>query len=273
MNPIDRTALWAGKIRELIDASFASRYDDLVATLRNSMAAVALLNETHCELPVELVVAAWTQYGNALRLTGRYAEAERALARAGAFPVSDLPTRIHLLEVTASLYRVTGRYGSAKDLLVSGLAAQQSLADPAGLAQIYNQLGLVHSDAGDRHQAFRAFQTALNFLGPGSPPGILATTGHNLFHALIAAGKLETASVALVSLEPLYRRLTSTRLLAKADWMRARLCRALKQRSAARLAYERAYELLSTEPCSPELPVLAEEMGALPACWAFKGSS
>ena len=194
-------------------------------------------------------MSAWTQHGNALRLTGRYAEAESLLARAAALPVSDLPTSIHLLEVRSSLDRNTGRYESAERFLADALAAHESLADPVGLARIYNLLGLAYSESGDRSRALRAFQTAFSFLGQGAPLDILATTGHNLFHTFVAAGRLDAAEAALASLEPFYSRLTSPRLAAKAAWMRARLFRRLRRLLAARRAYDRAYEL-----CAPRNP-------------------
>ncbi|HYU35283.1 MAG TPA: tetratricopeptide repeat protein [Thermoanaerobaculia bacterium] len=272
MNQIDPWAASAEKIKLLVESSFATRYDDLEATLEASSLAVALVEKWRNELPEDVVVAAWTQHGNALRLTSRYDEAESMLARAGELPVSDPPTGIHLLSVKASLHRNTGRYESAESLLVSALAAQQPLADPVGLSRIYNLLGICYVESGNRPQAFCAFQTALDLLGQGSPRDVLAATGHNLCHALVAAGRLEAASAALVSLGPLYRGLTSTRLLAKADWMRARLCRALKQLPAAQLAYERAYEILSTGPRSAELAVLVKEMKELPAAnWPAPG--
>src|SRR3954447_20462556 len=92
----------AERVRELVDAAFAARYQDLAAMLKFSSRAVALAEEKIDELPSDLVVAAWTQYGNALRIVGSYPEAERALDRAAALPTSDPRTRIHLLEVTAS---------------------------------------------------------------------------------------------------------------------------------------------------------------------------
>src|SRR6185436_10243667 len=101
------------QIKNLVDASFATRYDDLEAMLGHSTAAVALVEAVQEELPAQLVASAWTQHGNALRLTGCYAEAEGLLDRAAALPVSDLPTSIHLLEVRSSLDRNMGRYESA----------------------------------------------------------------------------------------------------------------------------------------------------------------
>jgi len=92
---------------------------------------------------------------------------------------------------------------------------------------------------------------------------VVALAGHNLFETLIAEGRLAAASAALVLLEPLYRRFTAARMSAKAEWMRAKLCRALNQLPAATLAYERAYKILSTEPRSPELAVLTKEMAEI----------
>jgi hypothetical protein len=91
-------------------------------------------------------------------------------------------------------------------------------------------------------------------------------TGHNLLEALIDDGRLSAAASALALLDPFYRRITSTRVAAKAEWARARLCRKSNHLHAAQLSYERAYdELLSTEPRSPELATLVQEMAELEA--------
>jgi tetratricopeptide (TPR) repeat protein len=260
MIPIASPTPYVKKIQDLVASSFDRRYDDLAATLRDARAAVELVEKPPEELPAELVVKAWTQLGNTFRITGRYAEAERLLDRAAAVQVSDLPTRLHLLEVRSSLHRNTGRYESAVQSLDAALAAHEPLADPVGLARIYNLLGLAQSESGDRRQALRAFQTALSFLGPGAPLDILATTGHNLFYTFVAAGRLDAAEAALASLEPFYSRFTSTRLAAKAAWMRARLSRRQRRLLAARRDYQRAYELLRTAQPSPELARLVQEM-------------
>jgi tetratricopeptide (TPR) repeat protein len=260
MRPITRPTPDPETIKNLVDASYACRYANLATMLGHSTAAVALAEAVQDELPAEVVARAWTQHGNALRLTGRYGEAERLLDRAAALPVGDLPTSLHLLEVRSCLDRHLGRYESAERSLADALAAHESRADPVGLARTYNLLGLVHAESGDRNRAFRAYQNALSFLGQGAPLDILATTGHNLFHSLVAAGKLDAAEATLASLEPFYSRFTATRLAAKAAWMRARLSRRLRRRLAARRAYDRAYELLRTAQPSPELARLVQEM-------------
>jgi tetratricopeptide (TPR) repeat protein len=263
MIPIARPTPTTQRIQDLVASSFACRYDDLGAMLEDARAAVALVEEPQEELPAELVVKAWTQLGNALRLTGRFAEAEKALARAEAIPISDLPTSIHVLEVQASLHRNTRSYECAACLLGVAIAAHQPLNNPDGEARLYIQLGIVHLDAGQRPRAFRYFRTALDLLTPDSPPDLLIAAGHNMFQTLIAAGRLAAASRALAGLEPTYRQLTSPRIAARAEWLRARLYRAKEQWAAARLAYERAHELLSAEPLAPDLAQLTKEMSDL----------
>ena len=255
----------AERVKELVDSAFATRYHNLEATLRNASMAVVLAEENQCEIPVDLLVAAWTEFGNALRIAGRYEEAEKALNRAAKETVSDPPTHIHLLEVMASLHRNTRKFESAAQFLVSAIEIEKSIGNLDGEARHYNHLGLVYLDAGDLQRALLSYKTALDFLGPDAPLDVVASTGHNLVEALIADGRLSAASSALVLLEPFHRRLTSARLSSKCAWLRARLCRELKQFTAARLAYERAYALMSTEPRSPELAELAKEMEALPA--------
>lgn len=255
----------AEKVKELLDAAFASRYHDLEATLRFSSAAVALAEEHRHELPPDLVAAAWTQFGNALRLAGRSDDSEKALDAAAAIPVSDPSTRAHILEIRASLHRNTGRFESAAEFLVSAIDVHRSIGDSGGEARALNLLGIVYSDSKDHPNALRAFKAALDLLGPDAPIDALAMTGHNLLEALIDDGRLSAAASALALLDPFYRRITSARLAAKVEWARARLCRESKHLDAAQLAYERAHELLSSEPRSPELAMLAEEMAELEA--------
>ena len=255
----------AERVRELVDAAFASRYHDVARMLQLSTRAVALAEEKRHELPDDLVVAAWTQYGNAFRIAGRYEEAEKALDRAAALPSSDLTTRTHLLEVRASLYRNMGRLESAAQLLTAAIDAHKSVGDCHSEARTWDLFGLVCVALGDRSRAFRAFRTALDLLGPDAPLDVVASTGHNLVRTLIEDGRLSAAASGLALLEPFYRRLTSNRLAAKVEWIRATLCRELQQFPAAQLAYERAYALLSTEPRSPDLAFLAKEMAEFEA--------
>ncbi len=254
----------AERVRELIDAAFATRYQDMTAMLKVSSRAVALAEEKILELPVDLVVAAWTQYGNALRIVGRYDDAEKALDRAAALPASDPATKAHLLEITANLQRNTGRFESAICNLKSAIDMQKILGDRDSEARTYNLLGMTYLACEDRQNALRAYQTALDLLGPDAPLDVVAATGHNLLEALIADDRLSAAASALVVLEPFYQRLTPARLAAKAEWARARLCRKLGQLAVARRTYERAYALLSTEPQSPDLAELLKEMADLP---------
>ena len=159
-------------------------------------------------------------------------------------------------------HRNTGRFESALRFLTTAIEAQRPIGRAHDETRTYNLLGMVYLDAGDRPQALRAFRTALRLIGPNTPIDLVVSTGHNMFETLIAAGRFSAASAALVSLEPYYGRLTSARLSAKAEWMRARLCRGLRQLPAAELAYERAYAILSTEARAGELADLVKEMTA-----------
>lgn len=252
----------AQSVGELVRLAFNSRYDNLANLLSVSSAAVAAVEEKR--LPPDLVVAAWTQHGNALRITGQYEEAEQALERAGELALlAGKQVQIDLLEVVASLHRNTGRFESAVRLLAAALVLQSPWACSPLAARAHNLMGIVFLDAGGRARALQLFKTALDLAGPETPVDVVASTGHNLVEALLAEGRLAEASAALLSLEALYRRFRSARLEAKAEWLRARLCRAVHQPAAAALAYQRAHERLSTEPRSPELLDLEAEMADL----------
>jgi tetratricopeptide (TPR) repeat protein len=255
----------AERVRELVDSAFAIRYHDVATMLKLSSTAVALAEEKRHEMPVDLVVAAWTQYGNALRISGRYQEAERALEQAAALPASDPPTRAHFLEIKACLYRNTGRLETAAQISAAAIDAHRSIGDSLAEARTWDLLGIVCMELGDRPRALHAFRSALDLLGPDAPLDIVASIGHNMVRALIMDGRLSAAASGMTLLEPFYQRLTSVRLSAKVEWLRGDLCRELKQLPAAELAYERAYALLVTEPFTPELSQLVKEMAELQA--------
>src|SRR5262245_44081107 len=155
MIPTPTPVASAHKIEELIASSFASRYDDLVATLADASRAMALIEEApDHHLPADLVVRGWSQYGNALRLAGRYDGAETALEQAGALARSVHPaTTGELLSVKASLHRNTGRCESAASCLAQALDAQTPLGDSAGEARLLNNLGIVYLDWGKHSKA------------------------------------------------------------------------------------------------------------------------
>jgi tetratricopeptide (TPR) repeat protein len=254
----------AQAVRELVESAFNSRYDNLTNLLSISSAAVAAVEEKGHTLPPDLVVAAWTMHGNALRMTGQYEEAQRALEQAAELlPLADRQRRIEYLEVQASLHRNTGKLESAARLVGAVIEAEIPLRCSPFAVRACNLMGLVMLDAGGRSQALRWFQLALNFVVPETPVDLVASAGHNMVETLLAEGRFEEASTAMLTLEPLYKRFKSARLTAKAEWLRARMCRAVDQPAAARLAYERAHEALRTEPRSPELLDLEAEMTGL----------
>lgn len=252
----------AEEIKHLVASSFAARYHDLAATLEQSRQAADLVESSRSPMPAGLAAAAWTQYGNALRLTGRYDEAETALAKAGG--LQHIPaTAAQLLAVKASLHRNTGRLESAAECLTAAIRKHKAVDDPAGEARLHNLLGVIYEESGKLPQAFRSFRNAMSLFRPDTPPDLVVTTGHNLFGALIAAHRLKDAAAALILLEPNYRHLSSPRIAGKAEWLRARLYLALRRLPAARLAYDRACEILSAEPLSPELADLTAERASL----------
>lgn len=249
--------------RALVHSVFEARYHDLTRLLSLAGAAVAFVEERPGVLPAEVVASAWLQSGNALRIIGQHEAAEQALERAGELPVADLQTQVELLEVRAALHRAAGRLEEAVQSLTAALALQRPLGGGPLQSRTYNLLGLVWLESEERPRALDCFRTALERVEPSTPYDLAASAGHNLIETLLAEGQLATASAAMVSLGPLYERVRSSRLSGKAEWMRARLCYALRQIPAARLAYERAYEFLCRDPRAPELPVLTAEMAEI----------
>lgn len=251
-------------VRELVESAYDSRYNNLTKMLSFSGAAVAAVEEAGRGLPPDLVVAAWTHRGNALRITGQYDEAAKALEQvAELVPRVEEPARLEWMEVRASLHRNTGRLDKAFRLLCTVAETLDLQRSASAAARASNLLGIVLLDMGRRPLALRWFRFALDLSHAGTPADVVVSAGHNLIEALLAEGRYEEAVTAMLTLEPSYQRFKSARITAKAAWLRARLCRAVDQMEAAGVAYERAHAAMSLEPRSPELFDLEAEMAGL----------
>jgi len=250
------------QLKDLVDSSFQARFEDCRG-LQAASAAV-LLAEQDPTIPGDLRAAAWTQFGNALRFSGKLRQAELALAKAFTFLTaeSDPRTRANLLEIRASLHRVRERFAEAEDCLVEAIEIHKNLGDSQAEARDLVLLGISDYDASLFCRASSAYQRALSLLDEKSDTLLYVSACHGLVATLWAAGRSQAAADALVVAEPVFSAVSEDHLVGKITWLKARILLALDDKAGAAEAYSAAKGYLKELPDS-DLELLESEMAAL----------
>jgi tetratricopeptide (TPR) repeat protein len=215
------------KIKDLVESSFQARFED-GRGLKAASAAV-LLAEKDPDLPGDLKAAAWTQFGNALRFSGKLRQSESAFKKAAGFLTSDSDprTRANLLEMTASLHRVRERFAESEACLIDAIEIYRRLGDTQAEARELISLGISASDAVNFPRALESYKRALSLLNKDSDTVIYISACHGLIDTLWAAGRPQAAASAFDLAEPVFRGVTKGHLFGKITWLKARLLLAL----------------------------------------------
>jgi tetratricopeptide (TPR) repeat protein len=226
--------------------------------------AAVLLAEQNPAIPADLCVAAWTQFGNALRFAGRSRQAEAALKKAFSYltPESDLRTRANLLEICASLYRVQGRFEESEEYLVQAIEIHKQLGDSQAEARDLILIGISCYDASLFARAASTYQRALNLLDEQSDSLLYVSACHGLIDTLWAGGRSQAAATAMTIAEPVFETVTEGHLVGKITWLKARIYLAIGDEARAAEAYLEAKQLL-TDLADADLTVLDSEMAAM----------
>ncbi len=229
-------------------------------------ASAAVLLAEKPGTPGDLRAAAWTQYGNALRFSGKFREAEAALEKAFRLltPESDLKTRTNLLEITASLHRECGRLAEAEKCLAEAIEIQQRLGIREEEACDLVLCGICCKDAKHFARALSCHERALQLLDEDSNPILYVSACHGLIDTLTAAGRAEAAAKAFALVQPIYRSVSDVQLVGRIAWQRGRICLALGDKAEAVKAYSEAKSLL-TELSEEEREEFEGEMAAAQA--------
>jgi tetratricopeptide (TPR) repeat protein len=246
----------------LVDYSFQARFE-AGRGLRAASAAV-LLAEKIPTLPSDVRAAAWTQFGNALRFSGKPRQAEAALAKASRFLTadSDPRTRANWLEITSSLHRARGRFAESEDCLEQAIEIHKALGDRQAEARDLVLLGLSYYDAAHFARSISAYQRALGLLDENSATLLYVSACHGLIATLWAAGRPQAAAKAFDVAEPIFRAVSeNNHLIGKIAWLKARVFVALGDKTKAAEAFATAKSYL-TELADSDLEMLDSEMAA-----------
>jgi tetratricopeptide (TPR) repeat protein len=249
------------RIKDLVESSFQARFED-GRGLQEASTAV-LLAEKDPSIPGDLKAAAWTQYGNALRFSGKLRQAESALKKASSFLTSesDPRTRANLLEITASLHRVRERFAESEACLTEAIEIHKGLGDSQAEARDLILLGIGAYDAIHFSRALDSYQRALSLLNQESNAVLYISACHGLIDTLWAAGRPQAAASAFDLAEPVFREVTEGHLFGKITWLKARILLAIGETAKAVESFAAAQPHL-TELSESDLEEFEAEMAA-----------
>jgi tetratricopeptide (TPR) repeat protein len=168
----------------------------------------------------------WAYLGDARRLAGDLAGAERALQLAVALlpeEPSDPLEAPEILSLQAALATDRGRLVQADRLLDRVLAVYRVEPVPALLGRALVQRGVVAARAGRRESAIRLLREGAGHLDETADVRVLARALHLLLELLQEEGRQGEALLGLQRLRPLYGRLGDRQNLVRLRWLEGRL--------------------------------------------------
>ena len=174
--------------------------------------------------------------GNALRISGRFAEARHNFDLAGQIP--DHPEAL-LLEFRASLCENTGDFNEAMICLRSAGRLRAEDGDIDGQAKLQAHKGHVLTEAGHHMEAAQAFCEAIENVQDDHD--VARAAAHGLAHALARSGQPHRALAVLRKAEPLFEHGNNTLARLRVEWLLGRIAMVCDSDSIAVASLEAAH--------------------------------
>jgi tetratricopeptide (TPR) repeat protein len=224
-------ALGRDRCEALLEAARGLRHRDpegmvMVATYAAEVAdRLGARDGSQSEI-ADLQARAWAELANARRITGDLpgaeADLERALTRAEQ-GTNDPLLLARIMDLTASLYRATGRFAEAHRLLdgVYTLYRERGDLHLAGRARIAK--GISVGTGGDPGTAIGLLGEGLATVDSQRDPLLILAAVHNLIVFLVDAGLDAEGERLILATRPLYTRWADSMHLLKLDWIAGRI--------------------------------------------------
>lgn len=215
----------------LIDRSFDQGFDDPAQALQTAELAVAVadrLAAAHYGRSVvhDLRARAWAYLGNACRIRGDFAAAERALARAEALAEAgsaDPLEEARILDLRASLLADQGGLEEAAELLDVVIDICDEVRDLHRKGRALLSKGLLLGDAGEPESAVELITAGLSLIRWEEEPRLVLIARHNLIAFLTDCGRCEQARLQLEHLRLSLRDSVPPWLEARLLWLEGRI--------------------------------------------------
>jgi tetratricopeptide (TPR) repeat protein len=236
-------------VRALIDRSQDLRFRDAEAMLHlaslSRLAAEACTAETAGNEPrlADLKARGWAQYGNALRISGRPLEAEKAFSaseRHREAGTGDPVLRAWLLEKTTSLAIFKSSFDEAVEMSGEAGDIYQELGEAHLLGSTLVQKAIAELYSGATESAVRLLNQAIPLIDCEEDPNLLLAACHNLIRGYIDLDRPDQALMLYTEIRELYQESDDPLILLRAAWQEGQILRDLGHLRAAETALLRA---------------------------------
>jgi tetratricopeptide (TPR) repeat protein len=259
-------------VHRLLERSYALRYHDPGAMQGLADLARVIADACSAEASggarrrIDLQGLAWSHYGNALRVGGKLAAAEQALAEAERWRergTGDPLLRARLREDLAALHIYQRRIDSALALAEEASQIYRDLGEGHELASAMVLKASAYHLAGEAESAVRLLTRAIPLIEQERDPHLMLAALHNLVGAYIELERPEDAIELRAEARHLYEEVDDDLIDLRASWQDGQLLRALGRLGNAESALLRARQGFLEHDLPYEVAVLSLDLAAV----------
>jgi tetratricopeptide (TPR) repeat protein len=208
---------------------------------------------------------AWSQFGNALRIAGRYVEAQQAFDAAERYLAAgtgDLELRGDLLAKAGSLF--IQRTDSALESLRAAEKIYADLGELQKVASVWVSKSVIYAEVGEPDRMQHLLRKALRKIDPEQDPLLLVSARHNLVQSYRLSGQPQ-AALALFERGRKFMEHVRLNLLVhlRGLWQEGRLRLDLGEHEAAENALLRAHIGFSDLGLAEEAALVALDLSEI----------
>jgi tetratricopeptide (TPR) repeat protein len=268
----DRRRAIPALVKWLIARSHAARYDDPKEMLHWGLMAHLAADSCSAQAAggkarlADLRAKAWGQFGNTLRVCGRFREAGEVLASAREYLESgtgDLALRARLYEQRASLCINQKSFGSARDLIEGAEEIYEDLKETQGLAGTLVQKAITWQYQGEPERVLRILDRALALLDPADDPDLLLVARLNRALAYVTIDRTDRVVSAFRATRNADRGQGRQVLMLRTCWQEAQLLSEIGHLEAAETMLLSARRGFLERNLAPEVVAASRDLAGL----------